>query len=238
MAEIERKHRRLAGCVPIKFKPNDGAGSSPTSTFISTLHALTQPRQETLVLLITSRHKPNTLVFPKGGVKRGETAEQAAQRETWEESGVRGQIISCLTERAGLKATIYEDDSIFTFDPEETEEEKDVGNNLSESSFVEIGEEGDTNDKVVTMEQETVIHQQSNHQITILSHRNSELAREQCRWFILLVNREESDYPERGQRQKYWMTLEEAYALDNISKHARELLKKLEEFLVSSRVNR
>ena len=65
--DMERKHRQLAGCVPVSA-------------------------DYTRCLLITSRHFPNDFVFPKGGVKRGESAEEAAVRETWEECGAVGEL--------------------------------------------------------------------------------------------------------------------------------------------------
>jgi diphosphoinositol-polyphosphate diphosphatase len=61
------KERRFAGCVPLSH-------------------------DRTRCLLITSRHHPQLLVFPKGGVKKGETVKQAAARETWEECGAVGQV--------------------------------------------------------------------------------------------------------------------------------------------------
>ncbi|BGP44333.1 hypothetical protein JCM10450v2_000144 [Rhodotorula kratochvilovae] len=57
-------------------KPNAGAappGSPPEPTF----------------LLVCSRKKQHLYVFPKGGVEHGESADQAAQRESWEEAGLR-----------------------------------------------------------------------------------------------------------------------------------------------------
>ena len=47
-----------------------------------------------LFCLVGSSSNPKRLVFPKGAMKRGETLEITALRETWEEAGVRGRIIS------------------------------------------------------------------------------------------------------------------------------------------------
>ncbi|MCA9178488.1 MAG: NUDIX hydrolase [Planctomycetales bacterium] len=43
--------------------------------------------------LITSR-RTCRWTFPKGGIQPGETAEQAALKEAWEEAGLRGEIVS------------------------------------------------------------------------------------------------------------------------------------------------
>lgn len=69
--------RRLAGCIPIKFHDDitEKDGSCPK------------------ILLINSRKKRNTLVFPKGGIKKGEKPKLAAIRETFEEAGVAGRTI-------------------------------------------------------------------------------------------------------------------------------------------------
>merc|ERR1712232_296406 len=45
------------------------------------------------VLLVESRRKQGRWLFPKGGVKKSEKANEAAVRETYEESGVRGKLI-------------------------------------------------------------------------------------------------------------------------------------------------
>ena len=44
------------------------------------------------VLLITSRAGKGHLGFPKGGWERDESGADAAQRETVEEAGVRGEL--------------------------------------------------------------------------------------------------------------------------------------------------
>ena len=48
--------------------------------------------------LVSSRHTPGLLVFPKGGVKQHEAFQVAALRETIEEAGVEGPMIGSLGE--------------------------------------------------------------------------------------------------------------------------------------------
>ena len=92
--DMERKHRQLAGCVPVSA-------------------------DYTRCLLITSRHFPNDFVFPKGGVKRGESAEEAAVRETWEECGAVGEL--------GEEILLYEEHAgEEQFDDNEDMEDGDV----------------------------------------------------------------------------------------------------------------
>jgi diphosphoinositol-polyphosphate diphosphatase len=63
--------REIAGCVPID--PKTGK-----------------------VLLISSRKRKDCWVFPKGGWENDETITTAAMRETWEEAGVKGEIVKLL----------------------------------------------------------------------------------------------------------------------------------------------
>jgi ADP-ribose pyrophosphatase YjhB (NUDIX family) len=65
--------RKLAGCVPMR-------------------------QSDSKVCLINSRSDPSRLVFPKGGIDKGEGAREAALRETWEEAGLRGEV----QERIGI----------------------------------------------------------------------------------------------------------------------------------------
>lgn len=44
------------------------------------------------LILVTGRHNPLNWILPKGGIKKGETPEHAAIRETKEESGAKGQL--------------------------------------------------------------------------------------------------------------------------------------------------
>ncbi|KAG2208141.1 hypothetical protein INT47_010503 [Mucor saturninus] len=59
--------RQVAGCIPLDLKNER-------------------------VLLITSRKNKNAWVLPKGGWEQDETQKHAAQRETWEEAGIKGTI--------------------------------------------------------------------------------------------------------------------------------------------------
>ncbi|CAO3693545.1 unnamed protein product [Rhizopus stolonifer] len=71
---------------------------------------------EQKILLISSRKKLGSWVIPKGGWEQDETQEHAALRETWEEAGIKGRIISHLgvfaerSKKKGIKAQhwIYE----------------------------------------------------------------------------------------------------------------------------------
>jgi 8-oxo-dGTP pyrophosphatase MutT (NUDIX family) len=44
------------------------------------------------VLLVRSKKDPTIWVFPKGHIDPGETAAETASRETWEETGVEGEL--------------------------------------------------------------------------------------------------------------------------------------------------
>jgi 8-oxo-dGTP pyrophosphatase MutT (NUDIX family) len=46
------------------------------------------------VLLVRSKKDPAIWVFPKGHIDPGETAEQTALRETYEEAGVTGELLA------------------------------------------------------------------------------------------------------------------------------------------------
>ncbi|CAO3617144.1 unnamed protein product [Mucor hiemalis] len=59
--------RQVAGCIPLD---------------------MTNRR----VLLISSRKNKDAWVLPKGGWEQDETQKHAAQRETWEEAGIKGTI--------------------------------------------------------------------------------------------------------------------------------------------------
>ena len=45
------------------------------------------------VLLVSSKKEPGNWIFPKGHVESGETAREAALRETEEEAGVSGDML-------------------------------------------------------------------------------------------------------------------------------------------------
>ncbi|RCH79283.1 hypothetical protein CU098_005721 [Rhizopus stolonifer] len=67
----ENDVRQVAGCVPIDI-------------------------QNGRVLLISSRKNKDAWVLPKGGWEQDETQQHAAQRETWEEAGIKGTIVKQL----------------------------------------------------------------------------------------------------------------------------------------------
>ncbi len=45
------------------------------------------------VLLVRAKKDPGIWIFPKGHIEPGETAEEAALRETLEEAGVEGELL-------------------------------------------------------------------------------------------------------------------------------------------------
>lgn len=55
------------------------------------------------ILMVTNKNG-DRWIFPKGNIKKTETAEEAAQREAEEEAGVRGRLL------AYVGATVSEDD--------------------------------------------------------------------------------------------------------------------------------
>jgi 8-oxo-dGTP pyrophosphatase MutT (NUDIX family) len=48
---------------------------------------------ERLVLLVRAKKDPSVWIFPKGHIEPGETAAEAALRETREEAGVDGELV-------------------------------------------------------------------------------------------------------------------------------------------------
>jgi 8-oxo-dGTP pyrophosphatase MutT (NUDIX family) len=87
-------------------------------------------------------------VFPKGGVKKSETAGEAALRETWEEAGVTGRL---------------------------------------EQEF-----EG---------------------------------------FFVLQVEEVADEWPEKGERQRYWFGLDEALRLGNVTEEVHRLIVKVVDYI-------
>ena len=49
--------------------------------------------QRRSVLLVRAKKDPTVWIFPKGHVEEGETAAEAALRETREEAGVKGELV-------------------------------------------------------------------------------------------------------------------------------------------------
>ena len=45
------------------------------------------------VLLVRAKSDPSIWIFPKGHIERGETASEAALRETEEEAGITGELL-------------------------------------------------------------------------------------------------------------------------------------------------
>jgi len=50
------------------------------------------------VLLVRAKKDPTVWIFPKGHVEDGETAAQAALRETHEEAGIKGELVKPIGE--------------------------------------------------------------------------------------------------------------------------------------------
>ena len=74
----ENGARCVAGCIPIRFT-SSASNNNPSGA------------ASARVLMITSRNGKG-YVFPKGGWEVDESVEVAAQRETVEEAGVRGEL--------------------------------------------------------------------------------------------------------------------------------------------------
>ncbi|XP_060186294.1 nudix hydrolase 18, mitochondrial-like [Lycium barbarum] len=70
--------RQVVGCIPYRYKDFTELSSVDEDAFE--------------VLLISPQRKGKGLLFPKGGWEKDETIEDAAQRETVEEAGVRGEV--------------------------------------------------------------------------------------------------------------------------------------------------
>lgn len=82
---LKKKHRVIAGCIPVKQM-------STAKTHDDDESRIRTKEDELQILLVTSSKQKNTWVLPKGAIKKGETAEDAAMRETKEEAGVQGKI--------------------------------------------------------------------------------------------------------------------------------------------------
>ncbi|CAK7338999.1 unnamed protein product [Dovyalis caffra] len=77
LQRYNKGRRQVVGCVPYRYKvgnPNSLEG------------------EDELQVLVISSQKGKGLLFPKGGWELDETITQAAQRETYEEAGVKGIV--------------------------------------------------------------------------------------------------------------------------------------------------
>jgi ADP-ribose pyrophosphatase YjhB (NUDIX family) len=52
--------------------------------------------QRRSVLLVRAKKDPTVWIFPKGHVEEGETAAEAALRETREEAGIKGEVVKAI----------------------------------------------------------------------------------------------------------------------------------------------
>ncbi|MBE6032173.1 MAG: CoA pyrophosphatase [Clostridiales bacterium] len=75
--------------VPMNYK-GSAAVLVPLIKIEGEYHLLYEVRSETL------KHQPGEICFPGGGMETGETAEEAALRETWEELGIPEEDIRIL----------------------------------------------------------------------------------------------------------------------------------------------
>ncbi len=55
------------------------------------------------IVLLKSRRHDDRWVFPKGGWEHGESQEQGALREAWEEGGIRGLVVEPIGEYMDYK---------------------------------------------------------------------------------------------------------------------------------------
>lgn len=81
--------RRIAGCVPMRRQIVQTVDGGVAATNAEAVESIS-------LLIISSRKRPNTWVFPKGGIKREESASEAAIRETFEEAGIEGPLLAQL----------------------------------------------------------------------------------------------------------------------------------------------
>ncbi|XP_009615821.1 nudix hydrolase 17, mitochondrial-like [Nicotiana tabacum] len=78
LQRYNKGRRQVVGCIPYRYKD------------FTELSMVDEDAFE--VLLISPQRKGKGLLFPKGGWEKDETIEDAAQRETVEEAGVRGEV--------------------------------------------------------------------------------------------------------------------------------------------------
>ncbi|XP_042504178.1 nudix hydrolase 18, mitochondrial-like [Macadamia integrifolia] len=79
-----REGRRIVvGCVPYRYKNGKHPSCESTNTIDD---------EGELEILVISSQKGHGMLFPKGGWESDESIEDAAERETEEEAGVRGEV--------------------------------------------------------------------------------------------------------------------------------------------------
>jgi 8-oxo-dGTP pyrophosphatase MutT (NUDIX family) len=52
--------------------------------------------QGSSILLVRAKKSPNAWIFPKGHIETGESPEDAALREAYEETGIRGVVVGAI----------------------------------------------------------------------------------------------------------------------------------------------
>jgi diphosphoinositol-polyphosphate diphosphatase len=94
-----KEARLVIGTVPYRMDSNgnDGGSSDSCSNNSNSSSSSSTTMQ---ILLINSRKHPEEWVLPKGGFEQDESPLQCAQRETWEEAGVVGNVGDLLVENA------------------------------------------------------------------------------------------------------------------------------------------
>ncbi len=181
--------RKLAGCVPIR----------------ATNYECNDP----LVLLISSRSTPGKWVFPKGGYKHGESAKEAAVRESWEEAGIHGTILHELS----LHPRGNDGDGDDRGDDHDNDNDDDHGGDGG-------GDQSDDNDNDDDDDDD--------------DDGGGKKKKLRGRWFVLQVEKEDEEYPERHERHKQWMPLPMARRQRNLKGETSTLLKLLQKYLEKS----
>lgn len=174
-----RKLRKVAGCIPFKVVPGD-----PEPHF----------------LLISSRKVPGTIVFPKGGINRHEPSELGGQRETWEETGVRGRILKEIINADGWVNDYYDSSGGGDYSSD-----YDSGTDSSNSDY---GSEKDNINNINT-----------NNEKEIYKKPNGP-----CRWFLLEVLVQDDEFPEKGTRDLLWLPYQEALKHEKVAQKTKSLL--------------